>query len=184
MKIPKSWRSAGGSLWNSVAAGGEWVSDLKALSAIICYFGDNSPMQKKPAVSSRKAILSVILTFACFSLGVTVEAVLRHEGVRGWPLWIDNVGAALMLGLVVILYERRRERELIRKLQVIELMNHHVRNALQPVMYLPHFQDQQLQLNTIRESVQRIDWALREILPGAADEAEPEYKNHHRANSD
>jgi len=134
-------------------------------------------MQKKPAMNSRKAILSLILAFASFCLGVTVEAMLRREGVSGWTLWIDNMSAALLLGLVVFLYERRRERELIRKLQVIELMNHHVRNALQPVMYLPHFQDQQLQLNTIRDSVQRIDWALREILPGTTEEEEPAYKD-------
>lgn len=134
-------------------------------------------MQKKPAMSSRKAVLSLILAFVSFCLGVTVEAMLRREGVSGWTLWIDNMSAALLLGLVVFMYERRRERELIRKLQVIELMNHHVRNALQPVMYLPHLRDQQMQLNTIRDSVQRIDWALREILPGSAKEEEPAYKN-------
>ena len=79
-------------------------------------------------------------------------------------------GLALLLGLVVFLYERRRERELIKRLRVIELMNHHVRNALQPVMYIPYSQDQQQQLNTIRDAVNRIDWALREILPGAPQE--------------
>jgi len=68
--------------------------------------------------------------------------------------------------LVVFFYERRRERELIRKLQVIELMNHHVRNALQPIMYVPYSQDQQQQLTAIQDAVRRIDWALREILPG------------------
>jgi len=175
VKIPNSWRSAGEILWNSVWLGAEWVSDLKATSTAICYFGDNSPMQKKPAMSSRKAILSLILAFASFCLGISVEAMLRHEGVSGWMLWIDNMSAALLLGLVVFVYERRRERELMRKLQIIELMNHHVRNALQPVMYLPHFQDQQMQLNTIRDSVQRIDWALREILPGTTAEEEPPF---------
>jgi len=114
----------------------------------------------------RKALVSVLLAFVSFSLGIIVEASQRHEGITGWSLWTDNIAAALLLGLVVFFYERRRERELIRKLQVIELMNHHVRNALQPVMYLPYSQDQEMQLNTIRDAVQRIDWALREILPG------------------
>ena len=44
------------------------------------------------------------------------------------------------------------------------------RNALQPVMYIPYSQDQQQQLNTIRDAVNRIDWALREILPGTPHE--------------
>ena len=99
-----------------------------------------------------------------------IEGLERHESITGGALWIDNIAAALLLGLVVFLYERRRERELIKRLRVIELMNHHVRNALQPVMYIPYSQDQQQQLNTIRDAVNRIDWALREILPGAPQE--------------
>lgn len=123
-------------------------------------------MPKKVSGSFRKGFLSVLLTFVSFSLGMIVESIQRHEGITGWSLWADNIAAALLLGLVVFFYERRRERELVQKLQVIELMNHHVRNALQPVMYLPYSQDQEMQLNTIRDAVHRIDWALREILPG------------------
>jgi len=130
------------------------------------YFRDNRCMAKKVQGSFRKGLLSVLLAFVSFSLGMLVEAFQRREGITGWTLWVDNIAAALLLGLVVFLYERLRERELIRKLQVIELMNHHVRNALQPVMYLPYSQDQEMQLDTIRDAVQRIDWALREILPG------------------
>jgi hypothetical protein len=104
-----------------------------------------------------------------------LESWLRLSSGRrafaGWALWVDNIAAALLLGLVVYLYERRRERELVRKLQVIELMNHHVRNALQPIMYVPYSQDQQQQLNTIQDAVRRIDWALREILPGDRENA-------------
>lgn len=134
------------------------------------YFRDNTCMAKKAPGNLRKGLLSVLLAFVSFSLGLMVEALQRREGITGWTLWIDNMTAALLLGLVVFFYERRRERELTRKLQVIELMNHHVRNALQPVMYLPYSQDQEMQLNTIRDAVQRIDWALREILPGHEEE--------------
>lgn len=118
--------------------------------------------------ANRKALFSVMLPLLSFVLGILIEALERHESITGWALWIDNFAAALLLGLVVFVYERRRERELVGKLRVIELMNHHVRNALQPVMYIPYSQDQQHQLNTIREAVNRIDWALREILPGTS----------------
>src|SRR5438270_10725907 len=125
--------------------------------------------------ASRKALFSVALPLLSFVLGILVETLERRQSITGWPLWIDNIAAALLLGLVVFLYERRRERELIKRLRVIELMNHHVRNALQPVMYISYSQDQQQQLNTIRNAVNRIDWALREILPGTpqADSSPP-----------
>jgi hypothetical protein len=131
------------------------------------YFRDNAQMSANSSNRSRrKTLLSVLLAFSSFGLGATIDAIARHTGDTGWSLWADDFVGALVLGLVIFLYERRRESELVEKLKVIELMNHHVRNALQPIMYLPYSQDQQLQLNTIRDAVHRIDWALREILPG------------------
>jgi len=130
-------------------------------------------MSKRVLRGNRKATISVILAFVSFCLGTLVEFLQLAQGIRGWTLVVDNLAAAILLGLVVFVYERHRERELLRRLQVIELMNHHVRNALQPVMYLPYSQDQQQQLNMIRDAVHRIDWALREILPGSTEEGPP-----------
>jgi len=127
-------------------------------------------MSSNGARANRKALFNVTLPLLSFLLGILIEALERHESISGWALWIDNIAAALLLGLVVFFYERRQKRELVKKLRMIELMNHHVRNALQPVMYIPYSQDQQQQLNTIRDAVNRIDWALREILPGTPHE--------------
>lgn len=121
--------------------------------------------------ASRKAVLSVILALVSFGLGAVVEGLERQHSITGLTFWIDNIAAAVLLGVVVFFYERRRERELVKKLQIIEMMNHHVRNALQPIMYVPYSQDQQQQLTAIRDAVRRIDWALREILPGEREQA-------------
>src|SRR5438270_1721039 len=134
-----------------------------------CYFRDNTVMSaSKARARYRKPILTVILTLVSFFLGVSINALGRLTDAPGWSIWVDDISGAVLLGLVVFVYERRREKELLRKLRVIELMNHHVRNALQPVMYLPYSHDQELQLNTVRDAVKRIDWALREILPGSS----------------
>jgi len=122
---------------------------------------------------SRKALVSVVLALISFGLGILVETLERQHSITGLTFWIDNIAAAFLLGLVVFFYERRRERELVKKLQIIELMNHHVRNALQPIMYVPYAQGQQEQLTAIQDAVRRIDWALREILPGELEQAVP-----------
>ena len=122
---------------------------------------------------SRKALVSVVLALLSFGLGILVETLERQHSITGLTFWIDNIAAAFLLGLVVFFYERRRERELVKKLQIIELMNHHVRNALQPIMYVPYAQGQQEQLTAIQDAVRRIDWALREILPGGPQQAVP-----------
>jgi hypothetical protein len=131
------------------------------------------PLVHDPKPSYRKAILSVALAVVAFFFGVLIDQLGRYFGASGWSLWLDDIAVGALLGLVVHFYERRRERSLIEKLKVIELMNHHVRNALQPVMYLPYSQDRDQQLQTINEAVSRIEWALREILPGAGEEGSP-----------
>jgi two-component sensor histidine kinase len=51
------------------------------------------------------------------------------------------------------------------RLEVIAEMNHHVRNALQVISLSTYSSADQKQLAAIKESVNRIQWALREVLP-------------------
>jgi hypothetical protein len=45
-------------------------------------------------------------------------------------------------------------------------MNHHVRNALQVIVDSVYVHGHAQQIEEIADSVKRINWALREILPG------------------
>ena len=60
----------------------------------------------------------------------------------------------------------RQQRQLtMARVQVIAEMNHHIRNALTPVsLSVDGIENQQLTC-VISEAVNRIEWALREILP-------------------
>jgi choline-glycine betaine transporter len=60
---------------------------------------------------------------------------------------------------------RERQRLTMARMQVIAEMNHHIRNALSPIsLSMDGSEDRQLK-GVICEAVDRIDWALREILP-------------------
>ncbi len=60
---------------------------------------------------------------------------------------------------------RARHRLAVARMQVIAEMNHHIRNALSPVsLSLEDTKNQELK-RVISDAVDRIDWALREILP-------------------
>ena len=48
-------------------------------------------------------------------------------------------------------------------------MNHHIRNALQVITYATATQNQTDSVALIGSSVERIEWALREVLPGHMD---------------
>ena len=64
---------------------------------------------------------------------------------------------------------------ILEKMRVIAEMNHHVRNALQPIMYSPYLKEQAEQVRIIQEGTRRIEWALREVLPG--EDAAPSARN-------
>jgi hypothetical protein len=70
-----------------------------------------------------------------------------------------------LLAAKLIQVSRQRHQLLLARMQVIAEMNHHIRNALSPLsLSLDDTENQQLK-TVIIEAVDRIDWALREILP-------------------
>ena len=90
--------------------------------------------------------------------GLHAEATLLDE----WLLAIFT-GA---LVLVIELSHKRDQKRMDEKLRTIKLMNHHVRNALNVIVASAYAHGNERQLSEIRNSVNRIEWALREILSG------------------
>ncbi len=103
--------------------------------------------------------------FVVFWLGVVSNHLLTRLSSNQLFLLMDDLTIAIILGWVVLLYERHRQRYLEARLKVIAEMNHHVRNALQVLSYTTLRQEDEKVRNMMRESVTRIDWALREVLP-------------------
>jgi hypothetical protein len=127
-------------------------------------------MNKRHSTLLTRAAYSFLLGLAIFILGAVVENTLRRKGITGLWQWIDNIATALLSGLLVFWYEHRTYRNMQRKLHMIGAMNHHVRNALQSITYSPYSPSQAVQIKVIRDSVMRIEWALREILPNETDD--------------
>jgi hypothetical protein len=56
----------------------------------------------------------------------------------------------------------------LRRFAVIREMNHHIRNALQVLVYRPFVRDEQSEM--ARQAIKRIEWVLTEVLPAVRDE--------------
>jgi len=125
----------------------------------------------------RRALFSFFLGFGIFILGVALRAVLDKLGVEGMPALIDDLLVGIVAGAMVFAYERHQHKLVLARMRVIAEMNHHVRNALQPILYSPFLQEQAEQIRTIQEGTRRIEWALREVLPGEVEPAPPESKS-------
>ena len=109
---------------------------------------------------------SVVFGMCVFFFGSAVAAWLTLHNVHGLLAFVDNLAAGIAAGLVVLFYERWRQREVDTKLRTIRLINHHVRNALQVISAASCGADGSEQETRVRDAVNRIEWALREVLPG------------------
>jgi hypothetical protein len=121
----------------------------------------------------RRAGMSFALGSAVFLLGALLENTLDRFGIHGVSALIDDLLIGVLAGFLVFVYESHRHKAMLRRMRVIAEMNHHVRNALQPILYSPYMKGQAEQVRIIQEGTERIQWALREVLPGETDEVLP-----------
>jgi signal transduction histidine kinase len=107
---------------------------------------------------------SILAGFGIFFLGSLFDLWLHQHAERLLVAIMSLIGVGV--GVLVLLYERRQRQNMIRKLEVIRMMNHHVRNSLQVISFAASVPEQEEIGNNLRDAVERIEWALREVLPG------------------
>src|SRR5215472_6932414 len=128
-------------------------------------------LSRTPKVPSllRRIGLSFVLGFSLFVLGALLQGVLGKRSLTRISIYVDDLVLGILAGLVVFAYEQRRYKAMLEKIAMISAMNHHVRNALQAISYAP-YTEQAKQIQLIEQSVDRIAWALQEVLPGEMDD--------------
>ncbi len=133
---------------------------------------NGSPVRERSLLDSgsRRFVLGV-------ALGVGVASFLATElmhyllvpdiGLYRERLAAEGFSAFIVCCLVAKLAStnRRQRRLTVARMQVIAEMNHHIRNALAPIALSADAIENQQLLRVISDGVERIDWALREILP-------------------
>ena len=114
-------------------------------------------------------LMAVVAALAVFVIGTGLDFLLLHE--HDTKLVVIEASDALgglvagALSFRLLQYERERRRRLRQKIAVIADMNHHVRNALQVISFHAYSSADKEQLEAVKESMERIQWALKEVLP-------------------
>ncbi len=133
---------------------------------------------------ARLIVICVGVIFLVWIVGFGFDRLLARDGVtRVDILLTSNALTGIVAGFLffsLINYERLRRKLLQQRLATIAEMNHHIRNALQVITYATAA-DNEESVKLIRNSVERIEWALREVLPGhvtaPADPPRPQEQN-------
>jgi hypothetical protein len=131
------------------------------------------PLMDEPFWMKRSGWLFLAVVILVSLVGYGTDRVLTREGLSRWDLlWLSDVVTGMVAGslfLYVVRREKVRRDRMRERMQTVAELNHHIRNALQVIKFAGaqsstyRFDDRQLQL--IKESADRIEWALREILP-------------------
>jgi hypothetical protein len=120
----------------------------------------------------RSGLLSLLVVVIVSLIGFILDRLLIKEGLPRLDMMIfSNSLTGLFAGGLFwqMSREAKAHRDLVaERMKTIAELNHHIRNALQVIKFLggksrTGLDDVQLQL--INDSVDRIEWALREVLP-------------------
>jgi len=118
----------------------------------------------------RLAVISLLFALFVFCSSLALDYILLvHRDSPLATVEVSDALAALLAG--VLFYKildagRRRRKLILQRLETIDQMNHHIRNALQVISFSVHAnQEHAKEVADIDRAVNRVQWALREILP-------------------
>jgi len=118
----------------------------------------------------RLAVISLLFALFVFCSSLALDYILLvHRDSPVATVEVSDALAALLAG--VLFYKildagRRRRKLILQRLETIDQMNHHIRNALQVISFSVHAnQEHAREVADIDRAVNRVQWALREILP-------------------
>jgi len=115
--------------------------------------------------------LAIVVVVVVSALGFGLDLLLVKEGLpRLAMVMFSNTLTGMIAGWLFYSFaqhERHRQDLIRERMHTIAELNHHIRNALQVIKYWGGSQSHvdAVQLQLINESVDRIEWALREVLP-------------------
>ena len=118
----------------------------------------------------RLAVISILFGLFVFCSSLALDYLLLvHRDSPLATVEVSDALAALLAG--VLFYKildagRRRRKLILQRLETIDQMNHHIRNALQVISFTVHAnQEHAKEVANIDRAVKRIQWALSEVLP-------------------
>jgi hypothetical protein len=126
-------------------------------------------MRFQPMEQLKVYLFGATVLFASFGMGEAVYRLLFSD----FDGTTDRIPLELLFGLVFAwlatkfvggVYRNRKERRA--RLNFIWARNHQIRGAVEGITPLAHPSKTQQSIRVIREEVERIEWALKEILPG------------------
>src|SRR5580700_4233579 len=140
-----------------------------AINVVPAPDGSDDSLRFQPIERLKVYLFGATVLFASFGMGEAVYRLLFSE----FDGATDRIPVEVLCGLVFAwlatkfvggIYRNRKHRSA--RLNFIWARNHQIRGAIEGITPLAHPSKNQQSIRVIREEVERIEWALKEILPG------------------
>src|SRR5580700_4351585 len=131
--------------------------------------GRDDSIHFRPVERLKVYLFGATVLFASFGMGEAVYRILFSD----FDGTTDRIPVEALFGLVFAwlatrfvggVYRNRKERSA--RLNFIWARSNQIRGALEGITPLAYPSKNQQSIRVIREEVERIEWALKEILPG------------------
>ena len=131
--------------------------------------GSNDSIRFQPMERLTVYLFGATVLFASFGMGEAVYRILFSD----FDGTTDRIPVEVLFGLVFAwltikfvggVYRNRKERSA--RLKFIWARSNQIRGALEGITPLAHPSKNQKSIRVIREEIDRIEWAVKEILPG------------------
>jgi hypothetical protein len=134
-----------------------------------------------PAWLDAKTIIATVVAGAVlFGVSYAADAILFAMNIPAAATLANNIVIAIAGAAVVLLFLRsRHEREIIARAKeraiIIAEMNHHIRNAMTPLVLGMSSDDINERLRTLDQATDRVDHVLTDLLPTAGSATKPRF---------
>ena len=121
----------------------------------------------------RSGLLTMVIAIVVFAINLLQDVFLSAEGFSKWgTVILSDVITGAIAGALFYQFAKneKNRREVIReRMRTVAELNHHIRNALQVIKFWgaqhQNCSLDEMQIRLMKDSVERIEWALREVLP-------------------
>ena len=115
-----------------------------------------------------------------FAVSYAADAILWVLNIPAAATITNNLAIAIIGAAVVLVFLRRRhQREIVARAKeraiIVAEMNHHIRNAMTPLVLGVSSDDLNERLRTLDQATDRVDYVLTDLLPTSGSAGKPRY---------
>lgn len=112
----------------------------------------------------RRVVLALLAGLLMSGCGFLID-VWVHKAQRLLASDLYTFALTFLFSYLLLNYEARRRAVLTRRMEIAAEVNHHIRNALQGIVYTAAVRSDPALQAVIQDASARVDWVLTTVLP-------------------